>query len=208
MHQKSNFFNLSPFSLPHTFRFDNEEYEVRDNFKDWIKLSLLYDDKTLSDEDKIQVALNLVFKDKDKVVKDLEERKLNIVEVFEAINLFFNCGEIKEKKEEDKERLFDFKQDWDYIYSAFMQQYKIDLNEEKMHWFKFIGLFKGLSSETEFLKIIGYRGTDINKLPKEQKKFYRKMKEKYALKDEYAINDEACLFDGDADEMIRKMSRG
>ena len=207
MHQ-NNFFNSSPFSLPHTFRFNNEEYEVRDNFKNWMKLCLLYDDKTLSDEDKIFIALNLVFKNTKQILKDIEENKVSINDVFEAINLFLNCGEETKKEEKTEKRTFNFKQDWDYIYSAFMQQYKIDLNEEKLHWFKFIGLFKGLSQETEFVKIIGYRGTDINKLPKEQKSFYRKMKERYALKDEYAINEEVCLFDGNADDIVRKMSRG
>lgn len=207
MLQKNNFFNLSPFSLPHTFRFNNGEYEVRDNFKNWIKLRLLYEDKTLSDEDKVYVALNLVFKNSEQVITDIASGKLDIQDVFEAIKLFFNCGE-EETKETDAKKCFDFKQDWDYIYSAFMQQYKIDLNEEKLHWFKFVGLFKSLSSETEFVKIIGYRGTDINKLPKEQKKAYRKLKEKYALKDEYAVSNEICLDDVDADEIVRKISRG
>lgn len=204
---QNNFFNLSPFSLPHTFYFNNKGYEVRDNFKNWIKLSLLYDDRTLSDEDKVFIAINLIFVNPKEILADIEQEKIKIVDVFTAINLFFNCGEEK-KTESSEKRCFDFKQDWSYIYSAFMQQYKIDLNEEKLHWFKFIGLFKSLSQETEFVKIIGYRGTDINKLPKEQKKFYRKMKEKYALKDEYAISEETCLFDGDADEIVRQMSRG
>lgn len=205
---QNNFFNTNPFALPHTFKFDNGEYEVRTSFRNWIKLSLLYDDKTLSEEDKIPVALQLVFQDVNKLYEAIKENKINLVDVFKAINKFFNCGNENKEESKNNDKYFDFKQDWDYIYSAFMQQYKIDLNEEKLHWFKFISLFKGLSSETEFLKIIGYRSVDLNKVPKEQRKFYRKMKEKYALIDEYSIKEEACLMDEDLEQILEKMKRG
>lgn len=205
---QNNFFNTNPFALPHTFKFDNDEYEVRTSFRNWIKLSLLYDDKTLSEEDKIPVALQLVFQDVNKLSEAIKENKINLVDVFKAINKFFNCGSENKEESKNNDKYFDFKQDWDYIYSAFMQQYKIDLNEEKLHWFKFMSLFKGLSSETEFLKIVGYRSVDLNKVPKEQRKFYRKMKEKYALIDEYSVKEEVCLMDEDLEEILEKMKRG
>ena len=205
MFQKNNFFNHSPFSLPHTLSLNNNEYEVRTSFKNWIKLILLYSDKIIDNEMKIPLVFQLVFCDYEKVLNDLQEEKIKIEDVFKGINYFLNCGLQSEEKSNHK-KIYDFKQDWDYIYSAFMQQYKIDLNEKPIHWFDFIKLFKGLSQDTEFVKIIGYRTVDINKLPKEQKQYYRKMKEKYKLQDEYET--ETCLMEEDGNEILRKLSKG
>ena len=53
-----------------------------------------------------------------------------------------------------------------YIYSAFKEQYNIDLNSIKyLHWWKFKALLKSLKEDTEFVKIKGYRayeGKDKN----------------------------------------------
>lgn len=52
-----------------------------------------------------------------------------------------------------------------------------------MHWWKFKALFHALDENLEFMKIMRYRAVDITKIPKEQKDFYRKMKQIYALPD-------------------------
>lgn len=200
--EKNRFFNHNIFALPHTLKINNKEYEVRTSFKNWIKLSLLFEDKVIPDIDKIEISLRLVFKDN--IVEDIK-KGLDIKLVFDAINYFFNCGENKENKKEKSQKIYDFKQDWDYIYSAFMQQYKIDLNNNNMHWFDFIKLFKGLSQETEFVKIVGYRGIKLSDVPKEQRKFYQKMKNKYMLQNEY--KEEVSLFEGDANEILKKICR-
>ena len=63
-------------------------------------------------------------------------------------------------------------------------------------------MFWGLDDNCEFVKIMGYRGMKIpSKMPKEQKAFYRKMKQIYALplpKDEQQKNDAitAALMNG------------
>ena len=70
------------------------------------------------------------------------------------------------------------------IYSAFMQQYKIDLSDTRMHWWKFKALFGGLSEDTHIVKAIQYRTIDLSTIKdKEQKKFYKKMKSAYKLPD-------------------------
>ena len=52
---------------------------------------------------------------------------------------------------------FDFDIDADLIYSAFMQQYGIDLIETDMHWHKFLALMQGIGSDTKLGEVIGYR---------------------------------------------------
>lgn len=52
---------------------------------------------------------------------------------------------------------FDYEADGDLIYSAFMQQYGIDLLESRMHWHKFLALFRGLR-DTKLTDVMGFRG--------------------------------------------------
>ena len=55
------------------------------------------------------------------------------------------------------ERILDYEIDSDYIYSAFLGQYGIDLLEADMHWHKFRALLSGLNSSTRLYEIMGYR---------------------------------------------------
>ncbi len=57
---------------------------------------------------------------------------------------------------ESSEILTDYEADADLIYSAFYEQYKIDLIESKMHWYKFRALFLGLR-ETKLNEIMQFR---------------------------------------------------
>lgn len=89
---------------------------------------------------------------------------------------FYKCGKEDKPHKSGKGknvRAYDFKEDDDLIYSAFLETYGIDISRE-MHWWKFKALFNGLNSECEFCKIKSYRlydGKDKNLL--ELKDFYK-----------------------------------
>ena len=52
----------------------------------------------------------------------------------------------------------DYEIDADYIYSAFLGQYGIDLIDiEELHWHKFLALLKGLRESEMITKIMSYR---------------------------------------------------
>lgn len=80
-----------------------------------------------------------------------------------------------------KAAIFDFEKDSEFIYAAFRSAYRIDLTEEKIHWWRFKALFKALPDDCEFCKIMRYRAIDLKDVPKGQRKFYREMKARYAL---------------------------
>lgn len=86
---------------------------------------------------------------------------------------------------------FDFEYDAERIYSAFFQQYNIDLSKCNMHWWTFKALFDGLSEDTQFVKVMQYRTMDISKIKdKEQKEFYRKKKELYRIPVDKSVSKE------------------
>ena len=103
---------------------------------------------------------------------------------------FFSCGR-EEKKKLFPRRIaginnkqpFDFEEDADLIYAGFLQQYGIDLQEEDMHWWKFMILLENLGADTRLSRIMEYRTVDTAQkgLSKEQRKFYRAMQAYYGL---------------------------
>lgn len=53
------------------------------------------------------------------------------------------------------DHITDFEEDGEFIFSAFMEKYNIDLLETNMHWHKFLALYRGLLNS--YSDIVGYR---------------------------------------------------
>lgn len=181
------FSNLLIDLLPTSLTVCGAEKQINSDFRIALLFESLMDDPEISNEDKIIQAVELFF-------VDLPETKEELTESIEQLLWFYRCGKepneyMKRKAEKKKDsnvtepRIYDINYDDDYIYAAFMQQYRINLNQiEYMHWWEFRALFKALTNETEFVKIMEYRGMDISKdLTPEQKAHYKKMKSIYAL---------------------------
>ena len=97
--------------------------------------------------------------------------------------LKFYTGESHEKTTGGNKNVvaFDLMKDSEYIFSAFKGAYNIDLTIENMHWWKFKSLFKALPDDCQMCKIMMYRTIDLKDVPKSQKAFYKRMKERYSL---------------------------
>ena len=164
-------------------QFTSSGLKIRTDFRESIKFELLMQDKNIKKEDKIVLALKLYYYDVSKV-KDIKKAINDIL-------WFYRCGEeIKEEtgqenNEEKIKQIYSYEFDDKYIYSAFLEQYNIDLNSIKyLHWWKFKALFNGLNEKTKIVKIMGYRAMNISKIKnKEMKKHYEEMKKIYALPD-------------------------
>ncbi len=171
--------NILVDSLPETVDVDGEEYEIRTDFRYSILFELMMQDDSLDSKQQITKALNLYYP----VIPR------NTKEAVNAVLWFYKCGkeDSPQKKRvaarRGKTRVYSFDYDDDYIYAAFMTQYGLDLQDvEYLHWWKFRAMFHSLTSDNEFVKIMEYRGIEISdKMPKEQKEFYRKMKRVHAL---------------------------
>lgn len=158
--------------------------KIRTDFRESIKFELLMQDTNIDEKSKIIQALNLYY-------YNIPEN-IDIQKAVDEMIYFFSCGKLAEKtnnkvKGNNKEtkQIYSYEFDADYIFSAFLQQYKIDLNSIKyLHWWKFKALMENLSEETQFVKIMGYRALDISKIKdKEEKARYKKIKKLYALPD-------------------------
>ena len=167
--------------LPSSVKIDGTEYEINSDFRTSVLFSLLMEDDNLSEEEKVLQALNLYYP----VIPD------NLEEAIEQIKWFYSCGKLdnpigNKKARAISKKVFDFEVDANYIYSAFMSQYNIDLQDiEQLHWWKFKALLEGLKEDNKLSKIIEYRSVDLSKIKdKEQRKFYKDMQKQYSLNKE------------------------
>jgi hypothetical protein len=133
-------------------------------------------DNELADKEKIEQALLLYY----------PKLPRNINLAMDQLLWFYRCGKdiIKSKSSAKGKstQIYDFDFDDGYIYSAFLDQYGIDLQDADLHWWKFKALFKSLKEDNEIVKIMGYRSMDLTKIKdKEEKVRYKKMKDLYKI---------------------------
>lgn len=110
--------------------------------------------------------------------------KADARQIVEGLLWYYRCG--KESRgvqgSGSKKRFYDYDEDADYIYAAFMQQYGDDLLTSHMHWWEFRAKFMSLTDATEFVKIMQLRGIDISKIKcREERSRIKKIQERYAL---------------------------
>jgi len=171
--------------LPLTVKIEGIEYDINSDFRTSMLFELMMNDNELDDEQKIINAIELYY----------SEVPTDINIAVEQILWFYRCGkDVKTSSGNGKGKsaqIYDFEFDDDYIYSAFLDQYNIDLQDiDNLHWWKFKALFKSLKEDNEIVKIMGYRSTDLNKIKdKEEKAHYKKMKDLYKIKSQVSKDE-------------------
>lgn len=152
------------------------------DFRTVILFELLMQDNEINQEAKIIQAINL-FYPKQEQIKDIKK-------AIEDIMWFYGCGKddkvkTSQKKDTDNKQIYSYEFDDEYIYSAFRDQYGINLQTIKyLHWWEFKALFQGLKEDNLIVKIMGYRSINLASIKdKEEKKYYKKLKKLYALPD-------------------------
>ena len=192
--------------LPDTVVVNGMEYALNTDYRIAIRFEEMLLAGDGADEDVVRKALELFYP---VVPPDLGQ-------AVDFILWFYSGGKEGQNNGGPKTgAAYSFEEDDEYIYSAFLDQYGIDLQEvEYLHWWRFKAMFKALKDDNEIVKIIGYRGVKITSdMPDGQKKFYRDMKKRYRLK-KVTREDEAMLTEvesillgtGDLSELNKKRS--
>ncbi len=170
---------IDDISHPDQVEVNGNRYEIRTNFRTSILFELMMQDDSLDAGEKVRKALYLYFP----VLPD------DLHAAIEAVLWFYRCGreettiQKRMAARRGKSPVYSFEHDAGLIYAAFLLAYNIDLQDiQYMHWWRFRFLFNSLPKDCEFVRAMEYRSIDINdKMPKEQKDFYKKMKRLYAL---------------------------
>ncbi len=159
------------------------EFQLNTNFRNSIIFEELILNEDISKEEVKDKAIKLYYNQP--IIEKIKPAAL------QGIIWFYSCGRSEEEAEGKKEQhsntktsdIYSFKYDDEYIYSAFLDQYGIDLQDiDYLHWWKFKAMFKSLKSDNKIVEIMGYRSMDLNFIKdKSQKDFYKKMQYLYKL---------------------------
>lgn len=177
---------------------DGKEYMVNTSFDVILRLIDLLKDTSISDSLKLDMALKMLLGD---VADTLEYDLMTKKEIFNQLFDKFVIDTSKKTKqldrqgnemplfEEDKKAHYSLKHDASYIYSSFMQAYKIDLVEQqgKLDWLKFQALLSGLPEGTKFREVVSIRQWKKPSKSDTEAKRMAELKEIYKLPGEEEI---------------------
>ena len=114
---------------------------------------------------------------------------------------YLNCG--KESKNNNEKPNMSFEQDRSYIEASFFNDYKIDLEDIKMHWWKFYELLEGLTEDCVLNRVRFVRDFDISQIKdRKEKEKWLKQKAQVALKREKTVEEKRL------DELFEKQING
>lgn len=138
-----------------------------------VQFELLMLDKEIPPIDKIALAIDLIYL---KPVPDL-------FHAWDGLLWYYSGGYEKgaKKTRANNRRVYDFEEDAERIYTAFLQEYQIDLQERAIHWWKFRALLFALPDTCFMGKIMYYRGLDLSQLKGVEKKHALKMQNMFAI---------------------------
>lgn len=153
------------------------------NFRTCITFEIMMQNPKYSDRAKTFQALNLFYPEINQIT--------NVKQAIDDIIWFYSCGKDEEtstqktKNNRNNKQIYSYVFDNDLIYSAFKDQYNIDLVEiDYLHWWKFKAMFNGLKSDNKIAEIMGYRSIDLSEIKdKEMRKHYKKLQQTYKLPD-------------------------
>ncbi len=179
--------------FPTKIKVGNNILEINTNYKDCLNIITMLEDNTLTKYEKVELMLELLYKDTSKINQD------NIEEAIRKAVLFLDAGDSKnnDNKEEEEyniktKRIYSFTQDAKYIYSAIKKSHGVDLeNIEYLHWWKFVYYFLDLDEKSFFSQMIYLRNQkNKGKLTKDEKILYANLEDVLELENSEQYTDE------------------
>ena len=161
--------------LPQTLRVCNKEYEIRSDYRNILKIIQAYNDKDLSDREKVFICLKRIYKDPDSMPKDADV----YTEAFKAATEFIECRLSSDKP---SPKVVNWEKDEQLIFPAINKVAGTEVRAlPYMHWWTVLGYFQGIDQNDLWGTVLMIR----------QKKAKGKKLEKYE-KEFYAANRDLC----------------
>ncbi len=169
--------NILSDKLSTKIRVKNNVYDINYDYRTIINILLAFEDAELTKDEQMYIMLKNLYK------QDIPEN--DIEEALKKGIKFIDGGVVEENKANEK-RIYSFKKDGNYIFSGINQTHHIDLTEKtNLHWWVFLSLFMDMSADCTFGELIYYRKRkNENKLTKEEKEQYKKIKKLVDLNNE------------------------
>lgn len=148
-------------------------YQIDSDFQTGILIQMALSDKELSQEEQVYSAINLLFPAIQPPVKESLEAVVWFLYGWYTDNL--------QAATKDRTIVTDWQVDQWRIWVAFKHQYRIDLNQEKVHFWAFMALLSNLE-ECSYTRVADIRRKKLTgKMSVEERAAYIRAKAIYAL---------------------------
>ena len=177
------------------------KYEINTDFRVALECNEIANNSKIKDEERSLAIIYLLFGEQG--LNDYEHWN-SLLRI--AIKFLSYGKEIEDEYDnEEKGENIDYQQDWGYIRTSFFSDYTIDLDKEKMHWWRFYELLCGLSEKCILSRVRFIRDFDIGQIKDSaEREKWIKQKEMVALKQ---TKNEKSSEEKRLDELFEKQLR-
>lgn len=162
-------------ALPRELTVNGHVYPIRTDYRDCLTILSAFNDRNLSDEEKIAITLMILYKE--------QVANEDVAEAYKQAIWFLNLGDTVTKPQTSAP-LYSWSQDEQLIFSAVNKVAGKEVRaEEYMHFWSFMGLFNEIG-EGAFSTVVSIRNKKRKnkQLEKWEKEFYRNNKDMVDLK--------------------------
>lgn len=169
---------------PELITIDGINYEINTGYEYGLACFRCINDPYISSTERALGVIGILYKEKPE----------NLEEAMEMAIQYLQCG--KENRDPGHKPDMDFQYDESYVKSSFMSDYKIDLDETDMHWWKFCNLLQGLTDDCILNRVRDIRNYDLTTIkdPVARMKILKAQKE-LALPDNLTQEEQDLLDD-------------
>lgn len=122
---------------PEYVKVEDKKYKINTDFRIAIECDKIAKDETIGDYERVLAIIYKLFGEEGINTPSHYEKLL------EMAKKYLLCG----KEPNDEEPDMDFIQDYNYIWTSMYSDYHgLDIDKEKIHWWKFMDLMNGLSN--------------------------------------------------------------
>lgn len=168
-----------PYSKPTKVIIGKKEYPINTDYRYALKCDEITRDETISDYERALALVYTLFGE-----KGLNSNYHN--ELLEQGMKYL----VRNSEGSDREPDMDYKQDWGYIKSSFMSDYKIAIDDVKMHYYDFVDYLNGLTEHSMLSRVRYIRGYDTSGLKGKELTEWNDLKKSVALKKEKTLTKE------------------
>lgn len=139
-------------TYPEVIEVNGLEYPINTSYEYALACFACVNDPDLTDVERAYGVLGILYKEQP-AAEDLQEALRLAVK-------YLQCGD--GSRTNHRKADMDFQADEKYIKASFLSDYRIDLDEVDMHWWKFCTLLQGLSDNCILNRVRDIRNYDIS----------------------------------------------
>lgn len=157
-------------NYPEYVKVGDKKYKINTDFKVALKCNKIAEDESIGNIERSLAIIYTLFGE-----EGINARE-DYVKLLELAQKYLLCG--KEYKDTDEKPDMDFEQDYGLIWASIYGDFNgLDIDKEKIHWWKFMDLMNGLSNSElgdccALNRVRNFRNLDLSKIedPKERQK--------------------------------------